>query len=202
MLDAVLQGMLMGLILSTFCGPIFFMLIDLGISGTVKSVFYLAASVFLCDALIVFFLLFVALSFVSNLKSLEMLYYIGGSVLIYFGIRNILKKTQIAEQHEEFDQKRLNKILLKGFVVNLLNPNILFFWFGAITLALSTYHNDKKLVIVHFICGLTVSFLTDFLKGFSAFHLKQYIKPPLVKFLNKLSGIIIIFFGLKLIFFH
>ncbi|MES2591342.1 MAG: LysE family transporter [Bacteroidota bacterium] len=201
MSEAVLQGIIMGLILSTFCGPIFFMLINLGISSTPKSVFYLAFGTFLSDLIIILLLLFVALGAISELKQLEFLYYIGGAILIYFGIRNLLSEPVILQQTET-SQKDLYKIFLKGFMINSLNPNILFFWFGAMMLAFSTYRNDKNLVLTHFISGLSVSFLTDFLKGYSAFHLKRYIKPPFLKVLNKISGLIIIGFGLKLMFFH
>lgn len=197
-----MQGCLMGLVLSTFCGPIFFMLIDLGINGTIKAVFYLALSVFLCDVIIVFTLLFIAMQFVTELKNIDILYYCGGAILIYFGIKNLLKKNDLPAQNNVIDKKQLNKLLLRGFIINLLNPNILFFWFGAITLALSTYHNNKSLVIIHFITGLSVSFLTDFLKGYSAFNLKKYIKPQFIKYLNVFSGLVIIGFGIKLIFFH
>lgn len=201
MLDAVLQGMVMGLILSTFCGPIFFMLINLGISSSVRSVFYLALGAFLSDLIIILVLLYVALGAISKLEHLELLYYIGGAILIYFGIRNLLSQPTTLEQNDS-SQNDLNRIFLKGFMVNSFNPNIFFFWFGTMMLAFSTYHNDKNLVLTHFISGLSVSFCTDFLKGYSAFHLKRYVKPPFLKVLNKMSGLIIIGFGLKLIFFH
>ncbi len=201
MLDAVLQGMVMGLILSTFCGPIFFMLINTGITSSIRSVFYLAFGAFLSDLLIILILLYVALGSIAESKYLETLYYIGGSILIYFGIRNLLTKPKILEQSDA-SQKDLNKIFLKGFMINSFNPNIFFFWFGTMMLAFSTYHNDKDLVLTHFISGLSVSFCTDFLKGFSAFHLKKYVKPTFLNVLNIISGLIIIAFGLKLIFWH
>jgi len=201
MSQAVLQGIIMGLILSTFCGPIFFMLINLGITSTLKSVFYLAFGVFISDMLTIFLLLYIALGSISDLKSLEILYYLGGAVLIYFGFRNLIKEPVIAD-YTKVSQKTLNKLFIKGFMINSLNPTILFFWFGAMMLAFSTYHNNKNLVLVQFISGLGVTLLTDCLKGYSAFHLKQYIKPPFLKVLNKISGLIIIGFGLKLIFFH
>lgn len=201
MFEAVSQGIMMGLILSTFCGPIFFMLITLGISSTLKSVFYLSFGVFLSDAITIFLLLYVALGSISELKHLEILYYIGGAILVYFGVRNFIKEPVIIEQ-SDVSQKSLNKLFLKGFIINSLNPTILFFWFGAMMLAFSSYHNDKSLVLTHFISGLGVTLLTDCLKGYSAFHLKKYIKPSFLKTLNKISGIIIIGFGLKLIFFH
>jgi threonine/homoserine/homoserine lactone efflux protein len=201
MFGAVLNGILMGLLLSTFCGPIFFMIINLGITSTLRSVFYLAFGVFVSDFIIIFLLLYVALGSVSELKNLDILYYFGGAVLIYFGIRNLFTSPVIMEQ-VEVSQKNLNKLFIKGFMINSLNPTILFFWFGAMMLAFSTYHNDKTLVLTQFISGLCVSLSTDCLKGFSAFRLKKYVKPAFLKMLNKISGLIIIGFGLKLIFFH
>lgn len=201
MFEAVFQGIMMGLILSTFCGPIFFMLINLGISSTLRSVFYLAFGVFLSDAITIFLLLYVALGSISELKHLEMLYYFGGAVLIYFGVRNLIKEPVIMEE-TEVSKKTLNTLFIKGFMINSLNPTILFFWFGAMMLAFSTYNNDKSLVLAQFITGLLVTLLTDCMKGYSAFHLKKYIKPSFLKVLNKISGLIIIGFGLKLIFFH
>jgi threonine/homoserine/homoserine lactone efflux protein len=201
MLNAVLQGVIMGLILSTFCGPIFFMLINLGVTSSLKSVFYLAIGAFLSDLLIVLILLYVALGNVSELKQLEVLYYIGGAVLLYFGVKNLFT-TPVIVQQTEMSQKELNRIFFKGFMINSFNPNILFFWFGTMMLAFSTYHNDKNLVLAQFVSGLSVSLCTDCLKGYSAFHLKKYIKPSFLKVLNKISGLIIIGFGLKLIFFH
>jgi threonine/homoserine/homoserine lactone efflux protein len=201
MTQAIIQGIIMGLILSTFCGPIFFMLINLGITSPLKSVFYLSFGVFLSDAITIFLLLYVALGSITELKYLEILYYIGGAVLIYFGVKNLIKEPVITDQ-DDVSSKTLNKIFIRGFMINSLNPTILFFWFGAMMQAFSTYHNDRNLVLVHFISGLTVTLLTDCLKGYSAFHLKEYVKPNFLKILNKFSGIIIIGFGLKLIFFH
>lgn len=201
MFVAVLNGILMGLILSTLCGPIFFMLINLGVSSSLKSVFYLAFGVFVSDAITIFLLLSAAIGSVSELKHLEFLFYVGGAILIYFGIRNLIKEPVIMDQIE-VSQKTLNKLFLKGFMINSLNPTILFFWLGAMILAFNSYHNDKNLVIAHFISGLSVTLLTDCIKGYSAFHLKKYIKPNFLKIFNRISGIIIIALGFKLIFFH
>src|SRR5437016_5105517 len=126
MYEAVLKGIIMGLILSTFCGPIFFMIINLGLNSTLKSVFYLAFGAFLSDVIIIFLLLYVALGSVSELKNLEILYYLGGVILIYFGARHLIKEPVIVEQ-VEVSQKTLNALFIKGFMINSLNPTILFF---------------------------------------------------------------------------
>lgn len=201
MQNAILQGVLMGLVLSTFCGPIFFMLINLGVTSSLKSVFYLAFGTFLSDLLIIFLLFYLFLGSVTDINQIGVLRYVGGGVLIYFGMRNLLN-TPVIEQQTEISKKELNRIFLKGFMINSFNPNILFFWFGTMVAAFSTYNNNKHFVLIHFISGLSVSFMTDCLKGFSAFHLKRFIKPMFLKVLNKISGLIIIGFGLKLIFFY
>lgn len=201
MIDALLQGSLLGLVLATFCGPIFFMIIDLGLTSTVKSVFTLALSVVLCDVLLVFILIYVAMTLMPTKEQLEPIFYIGGGLLLYFGIKNILAKPTISEEKIE-DKNALKKIFLKGFFINALNPNVFLFWFSAVTLAMNTFHQDRTLVSLHFASGLLVSFTTDFLKGFFAFKLKHLIKPGFINFLNKFSGVILIGFGIKLIFFH
>jgi len=201
MTEAIFQGILMGLILSTFCGPIFFMLINLGVSGNIKSVLYLSLGVFASDIIITSLLLFVAIGNITELKYLEPLYYVGGGFLIYFGIRNLIKGPTKSEGNE-VSKKDLNKLFAKGFIINSFNPNIFFFWFGSMMVCYNTYHQNKDLVMIHFIFGLLITVVTDFLKGYLAFYLKKFITPPVLKSLNILSGIIIIGFGVKLIFWH
>lgn len=201
MSQAILQGIIMGLILSTFCGPIFFMLINLGVSGNVKSVLYLSLGVFVSDIIITSLLLFVAIGNITELKYLEPLYYVGGGVLIFFGIRNLIKGPTKAEGND-VSKKDLNKLFVRGFVINSFNPNVFFFWFGSMMVCYNTYHQNKNLVMIHFIFGLLITVITDFLKGYLAFHLKKFVTPQILKILNILSGLIIIGFGLKLIFLH
>ncbi|MGB3949056.1 MAG: LysE family transporter [Bacteroidia bacterium] len=201
MIDAVLQGVMMGLFLSTFCGPIFFMLINLGLTSSIKSVFYLALGTFLSDLIIIFSLLYVILGSITNLEGVQILKYIGGTLLIYFGLRNFFSQSITLESNKNADNN-FKKIFLQGFIVNSLNPNILLFWFSTMMVALGTYKSNKELVLTHFLSGLIVSFGIDFLKGYSAFHLKKYITPTILKALNIFSGVVLIGFGLKLIFLH
>ncbi|MES2798927.1 MAG: LysE family transporter [Bacteroidota bacterium] len=201
MIDAILQGAVLGLVLATFCGPIFFMIIDLGLTSSIKSVFYLALSVVLCDVILVFSLIFLAITLKPSPAVLEPIYYLGGGLLLIFGIKNLFAKPTISEEKIE-DKNALQKIFVKGFFINAFNPNVFLFWFSAVSLAMNTFHQQKELVTAHFTAGLLVSFTTDFLKGFFAFKLKHLIKPSFINILNKFSGLVLIGFGIKLIFFH
>ena len=201
MQEAVLQGIFTGLVLSTFLGPIFFMLIDLGVNSTLKAVAYLAFGCFISDILIVLFIHLIAGKLIQQNINLDMLYLVGGLVLVIFGAVNILKKARAGGIHYP-NQRGLFKLFAKAFLINTTNPNVFFFWFGAVMVAVKTYHNQAPLVLSHFVSALIIVFTTDFLKGYSASLLKKFITINRMKVLNIVSGIILIYFGFKLMFFH
>lgn len=201
MLEAIGAGILTGLVLATFIGPIFFAIVDLGLKGNIKGAAYLAFGTFISDILWV--LLIYALARQADRDSLlmQVLYVAGGGVLVVLGLQNLLK-AKATEVHTQMDQKGQWSLFAKGFLINSSNPNIFFFWFGAIMVALRKYSSHSELVLVHFFSALLVSFSTDFLKGYAASLLRPYMHPKVLAYLGRLSGLILIYFGLKLVFFH
>lgn len=201
MLEAVWQGLLTGLVLATFIGPIFFAVVDLGLKGHTKGAAYIAFGTFISDILWV--LLIYSLSrFIDKDSTLLKAMYIGGGlVLVFLGLQNLLK-TKATEVHQQLNQKDLWGLWLKGFLINSTNPNVGFFWFGAVMVAVNKYQQQSSLVLVHFFSALVVVFSTDFLKGYAASLLRPYIKGNVLLYLGRLSGLILIYFGAKLIFFH
>ena len=201
MFEAVWQGLLTGLFLSTFTGPIFFMLLNLGINSTVRAVAYLALGTFASDILTVFLLYLVAGKVAGNTVNLNYLYIAGGLVLIAIGLNTIFgklpKQTNEGQGHSGY-----GKVFLKGFIINSTNPNVFFFWFGAVMVAVKTYHNNTAQVLTHFGVALSIVLSTDFLKGYAASLLKPYITENLMFILSRISGVVIIYFGIKLMFFH
>lgn len=201
MLTTVWQGILTGLVLSTFVGPIFFMLIELGLKGRVKAAWYLALGTFVSDMLTVTLIVAVAHTLVQYTTVLNTMYYVGGGVLIAIGFQSLIKK-RVDSSHEHADNMMMRKVFLKGFIINSTNPNVFFFWFGAVVLAMKTYSQSTVSVAIHFGSALLVVFTTDFLKGWAASFLKPYITDKTLFILSKISGLIIIYFGLKLIVSH
>lgn len=201
MFDAIVQGLTMGLILSTVIGPISFMLIDLGINSSLKSVFYLSLATFISDLTTILFLQFAACEFIKKYEDTDILYITGGSILIYLGLVSVLKKPK-KENFTNLSEVNLISLFVKGFLVNFLNPMIFFFWFGAVIAAVSAYENNTRLIITHFLGGLIIVLSCDFLKGYAAYNLKRFLTPTILKSIGKFSGIIIIGYGIKLIFLH
>lgn len=200
-LQAVWQGILTGLVLATFVGPIFFAIIDLGLKGNIKGAFYLAFGTFVSDTLWVLTIYLLARNVDQHSMVFQAMYWIGGSVLTFLGLQNLL--TAKGEgKHIDVDHVATKKFFVKGLLINSTNPNIFFFWFGAIMVAVHTYNDNSTLVLTHFFCALLITFSTDFLKGYGASLLRPYVRDSTLKMLSRLSGLILIYFGLKLMFFH
>ena len=199
--EAIWQGALTGLVLATFIGPIFFAIVDLGLSGHLRGAAWLAFGVFVSDILSVSFIYLVAQTIDKDSLLLQVMYVAGGSVLLLMGLQNLLKRKQ-AEEHPDVARISMRKLFAKGFLINSTNPNVFFFWFGAVMSAVSHYHGRGAQVMLHFVVALIVVCATDFLKGYSASLLRPYIRPAILLSLSRISGIILIGFGIRLIFFH
>lgn len=201
MVVAIWQGLLTGLVLSSFIGPIFFAAVDLGLKGNIKGVAYLATGTFLSDILTVLIIYLVAKQVDQGSVVLQVMYVAGGLVLVVFGLQNLLK-AKVSETHLATDHKSLWSWFAKGFLINSTNPNVFFFWFGAVMVAVQKYENQSQLVLTHFFCALLVVFSTDFLKGYTASLLRPYIHHKALNYLGRISGLILIYFGVKLMLFH
>lgn len=198
---AVWQGALTGLVLATFIGPIFFAIVDLGLNGNLRGAAWLALGVFVSDCLSVSFIYLVARTIDKDSLLLQIMYIAGGCVLLLMGLQNLLKRAQ-TEEHPDVVHVSMSRLFAKGFLINSTNPNVFFFWFGAVMSAVSHYHGVGAQVLVHFLVALLVVCATDFLKGYGASLLRPYIRPAVLLSLSRISGLILIGFGLKLIFFH
>ena len=198
---AIWQGILTGLVLATFIGPIFFAVVDLGFKGNIRGAAYLAFGTFVSDALTVLFIYSVAKKVDPDSMLLQAMYIAGGGILILLGLKSLIRGREL-EASIEVDQKSLNKLFAKGFLINSTNPNVFFFWFGAVMGAIHSYQNKAHLVLIHFLMALLVVFSTDFLKGYSASLLRSYVRDHTLTHLSRLSGVILIYFGVRLMIFH
>jgi threonine/homoserine/homoserine lactone efflux protein len=202
MKEALLQGLLTGLIISTFTGPIFFMLVDLGVRGQMKAGINLALGTFISDILSVIFIYFVASNIVTNKTIMDALYLVGGIILIVVGLKQIAKQKSDDEEPPALTKKERRKLFMKGFLVNSSNPNVFFFWLGAVVIAIQAYDNKLSFIMGHFLVALSLVLVTDCLKMYVAARLRPLLKGNSLLYISKIAGVIIVFFGVKLIFFH
>lgn len=126
----------------------------------------------------------------------------GGIILVVYGLIQMLKKPVVQnEAGEIIDIKKTTYTAsaLKGFIMNLLNPFVLFLWIGAITLASNKLDKDPLNVIIFFIATLSTVLGTDILKSLAAGKIKNYLNDKTIWKVNMIAGIILIISGIILI---
>lgn len=204
----LLIGILCGIALSLFFsfGPAFFGLIQNSIEHGFRRAMAFAVGVSLSDVLVVFLMLTVFKN-VDMEAALHNIYValIGGAGIIVMGVYTFRKKTKPASgKHGHMKFKSLDnvgrrRLLLHGFLLNILNPFIWVYWVSVITLLsgeVGLYGADRYV----FFAGLLGATLgCDLVKCRLAAMLQQLITAKVLNIFNKVTGLILIAFGVYLI---
>ena len=199
LLEALITGISLGLVLALLIGPVFFLLIDTGISKGFRASAFIAAGVICSDALFVLLAYFssTATQFIQDKKQIIGL--AGGAILILFGVITVFRKPVIHTNALHLQQDGVYlKGIWKGFILNFLNPFVLIFWMG-ISGTLVASDKPDSYAIPFFGSALATVFFTDLLKGWGAAKLKRLVKPAYLLWLNRLSGVGLVVFGIHLI---
>jgi threonine/homoserine/homoserine lactone efflux protein len=198
MLDPLLSGIGFGLILAVILGPVFFTLLQTALHEGFKAGAHFAYGVFLSDAAWII----VAYSFASQLdltgKYRTAVGWIGGVLMIMFGIMTLIKKIKSREVDD--NKKTVHaKYVLKAFVLNTFNPAVPLFWIGVLSVVKLQETYSKAHEAVFFLSVLSTAFLCDLGKSYVAQRIKNLLKPGVVHWLNRILGIILIGVGVRMI---
>ena len=202
MINIIIHGVSLGLLLSIMIGPVFFLLLNTSIKKGFKPAAYLAAGVALSDMMFIIIAYYGSTLIGTVNKSNSKIGWIGGLLLITFGLISIFKKTSTQSENIKLpdDSRTLFIDTGKGFVMNSLNPFVLVFWIGVITALNAGTITGKPEIIIFFIIVIVTVFSTDLLKAYLAIKIKKLMTTKLLLWLNRLSGLALIFYGIKLIF--
>lgn len=201
----ILKGIMTGLVLSFMLGPAFFLLLETSLKKGIRAAAALDLGVLVSD------LIYIGLAYffyneVSSLTESEnqgWLEIFGGVVLIIYGVITAMKRTK-GDIKADFVQKVHNPrdywvLFLKGFFLNIVNPMVIFYWFGVITIAAAKIEDGDTYIVLFISTILFTFFSIDLLKIIGAKKLRGFITPYLLKRLNLFTGFILIIFGLVLI---
>jgi len=216
-LNALLEGFLFGLTLAVMTGPILFALLQAGIEHGFRAGMMVALGIFLSDVLFVVAVYF-GLNYIQAMVKMDgfnlILGIAGGIALILIGLGTYFSKPPSMPSDDFFSEKEIQedleempnkknfsyfKLLLKGFVVNTLNPFTFFFWgvIAAGKLAESGFSENE--FFLFFGAILFVIIATDTLKVSLAKVIRKYMKPKNILLVRKISGIAFVIFGIILI---
>ncbi|RAJ10456.1 threonine/homoserine/homoserine lactone efflux protein [Chitinophaga skermanii] len=198
---AIIQGLGLGIFLSVSVGPVIFAIIKYSINNGFKAGITFALGVSFSDTM---FILMgnLASAFVGNLGQHTKAIGIGGGILLVgMGIYGLLfKQVKIVtgdERPEMFKTSDYAKIWIAGFLMNTLNPGVIVFWLG-ICIAHAPMPVSYRAVM--YITCLLVVLSADILKVFVSDKIRHKLTLTNVEWLNRISGICLIIFGLVLLY--
>lgn len=191
----------MGLVLSAMIGPVFFSLIQGSLQHGIRYSAALALGVLVSDSMYVVVTYF-GLQMFSETDLFEtILGYLGGLILIGFGIKSLVKKSvdRISTGGITLPKARKRSAFTKGFGINGINPFVMLFWISIVGIVESKKNFRNEDIALYYVGILITVFAIDLLKALIAKQMARWVTPRVMWILNKLFGLIIIGFGLRMI---
>lgn len=200
MIAALLKGLALGLMLSITVGPVIFSIIKQSINNGHKGGFAFIAGVSFSDITLVVVSNVFTVLFSSLLDYKTPIGIGGSSLLIALGIYVLFfKKIKVNEEGLQVIKMRKRdyvKIFISGYLMNTLNPSVIGFWLLTSTSLLVESFNYRLVV---FITCLIVVAIFDIAKVMLAGRIRQKLTAHNIHIINRISGLILIGFGVALI---
>lgn len=200
-MNPLISGLLLGGVLSLMVGPVFFMIINTSIKKGFLPASMLAIGVFLSD------LMYVLLTYYGSSMLTVMQQHdtavglTGGILILLFGIFTFFKEARVdAGALELVDDSKTRAIdILKGFMMNTLNPSALLFWLGvAGTLSVKQeFSGQQALLFYSGTLGMVLS--SDLLKAWLATRARKMVSAVFLLWMNRISGVALACFGIYMI---
>ena len=203
MIEAIISGIGIGLVLTFLTGPVFFALIKTSIEKGFHAGFALALGVVSSDIFFVGAILFGSQFFEVSAQTKTIAGLIGSIILFGIGIHYIFKKADVDFKNPTPKRVKRAGFFLKGFLMCIFNPTILFHWITVIGTASTIYHQgvpDRGLKLTTmFLTVLVVQLGMDTTKAFYANKLRDKVSEKMVHRLNEVAGIALIIASLILV---
>ncbi|MFA0962767.1 LysE family translocator [Roseivirga sp. BDSF3-8] len=201
-MDALLQGILMGLLLAALVGPVFFSLIQTSISKGMLAGVCMALGISISDSLYILITYYGVSRFMDSEGFQMFLGAAGGAIMLIFGIVYLIKPTSPNEGARiRVEKGTLTRQVVKGFLLNGINPFVLLFWVGIMSMARLNLGFSSADTVTFFAAIVGTVFLTDILKSWLANLLQSVVTPRFMKIMNRVVGVLLIGFSLRLFLF-
>jgi threonine/homoserine/homoserine lactone efflux protein len=201
MSEALLKGLGFGLLLTIAVGPILFSIIKNSLNNGHRGGFAFVAGVSASDVTLVA-VCNIFTELFNQLKSYTTEIGIGGCIfLVTIGIYYLFfKKIEVNKEGKQillkFRGMDYAKLFLSGYFMNTLNPGIFIFWITTSTTVIN--HTVYERIIIFATCLLFV-LATDVAKVMLAGKIRNRLTPHNIHIINRINGIILIGFGLALV---
>ncbi len=200
MIEAVLKGFAISLLLIISVGPVIFAIFKQSISNGYKAGFSFVGGVWFSDVVWVILSNVFSTLVIQLLSFKREIGFAGSLFLMAMGIFYLFfKKVHLKEDENKIviTTRAHARIALSGFLINTLNPGVIFFWLTTAT-AIAATHTVQQRIVIFSTCIL-VNTGTDILKVLMAGKIRTKINERVIGLINKISGLILLGFGVALL---
>lgn len=202
MIEAVIKGVGLGLILAVSVGPVIFTIIKQSINNGQKGGFSFVSGVWISD------IIWVVLSNLFSSLVMDLLAFkteigfVGAAFVFSLGIFYVFFKRIKTDANNtliiDFGRKDFTKAFAAGFVINSLNPSVIFFWLINTT-AFTANHSVAERIVIFTLC-IGINIIADIIKVLMAAKIRHKLNPQNINIINKISGSILIAFAISIVY--
>ena len=203
MWQAILSGLTLGFILALSVGPVIFTIVKQSINNGHVGGFSFVAGVWLSDIVLVVVCNAFSTLVSDLLEYKNVIAFIGSCFLVAMGIYYLFfKKITLKKDAEgkslRFSRFDMAKLFSSGFLINTLNPSVFIFWLTTAT-TFAVQYSFRQRILIFSVC-LAFNVVADVLKVIMSGKLRSRLTLHNISVINKISGTILIGFGLALLY--
>lgn len=192
------QGYITGLATAFIIGPVFFMMLTSSLNFGARYGFAVAFGIFISDILCVTLSYFGIAKYINHDQGQFWIALAGAALLIFLGVKYLFfTKIEISDSID-IKVAKWSTFFIRGFLVNFVNPTVFMIWLGIIELGEAK--TDTDFMLFTFLAAVTLGiFSGDLVKVFLAKSIRKFVNAKILKWIYRVSGIVMIAFGIRLI---
>ena len=205
MIEDIITGIPLGIFLSFLVGPVFFVLLETSAVKGFRAAMVFDFGVVLADILFIAIAYFSSYRLIQTIKNDPAIFIFGGIMMLTYGIISFIKLKKVSKKVEEIPVEELIKknyigLFFKGFFLNFINVGVLLFWFMILITIGPKLELENSRMITFFSTVLLTYLVVDIGKVLLAKQLRSKMTPPNILNIKKLISILLVIFGLTLMF--
>jgi threonine/homoserine/homoserine lactone efflux protein len=205
MIQDIFSGIPLGIFLSFMVGPVFFVLLETSAVKGFRAAFVFDLGVVVADIVFICIAYFSSYRLIQTIKNDPAIYIFGGILMLTYGIFTLLKTKKAIKNLDEsviieIIKKDYFSLFIKGFLLNFINVGVLLFWFLILITIGPKLQLETSRMIVFFSAVIASYLIIDIGKIILAKQLRHKMTPNNILKLKKLISVLLIIFGLVLMF--
>ena len=205
MLQDILSGIPLGVFLSFMIGPVFFVLLETSAVKGFRAAFVFDIGVVTADIVFISLAYFSSYRLIQTIKNDPAIYIFGGILMLTYGLVSYVKIQKATKSLDEnliieITKNNYLSLFIKGFLLNFINVGVLLFWFLVLITFGPKLELETSRMIIFFTTVIGTYLLVDIGKIVLAKQLKSKMTPVNILKMKKLISVLLIVFGLVLMF--